>query len=122
MTLSPIQPNYVSKQEFGEFKDEMYEFRDEMYQFKKEVKNEFKEFRREMNGSFISLRDGINTHLATSLVQFKDEIKESLLNFKFEINNDVSRHIGQVYEKSQHDLGLALELLKDMRNTGSGEK
>ncbi len=53
MVISPMQQDYVTKEEFGEFKEE---FRD----FRKDVDNRFNSQREYMDGAFYSLDNKID--------------------------------------------------------------
>lgn len=94
MTISPMQLDHVTKEEFGEFRTEFDDFKEEMTEFKSEMS----EFRAETNDKFVILdRDlkdftingveKIETYIDKNVAILSNEILQS----KVEIINHINR-------------------------------
>ena len=90
MTISPMQLDYVTKEEFGEFRDEMTEFKDEN-------KTEHVELREYMKDGFEKMEEFMDN----KFVEFGDEFDKKL-DTKFANNNRVI--ISQLNKKMDENL------------------
>ena len=105
MTLSPMQQDYVTKGEFGEFKDEMRsfrrefdDFREDMYDFKSEI---------------YSFRDEMYLFRTQTEKRF-DKVDRQIA----ELRQEIPRHMGILREGFRDDLKIAVEFMTD-RSGGS---
>ena len=91
MTLSPIQPNYVTKNEFGEFKSEVKsEFlllRGEIKEFKNEILEKMDEHKEEIKADFKYSIDVMHE-------KFQDDLK---------VTNEYLGYIKEVVDRQHND-------------------
>ena len=123
MTLSPMQQDYVTKGEFGEFKNEMrsfrrdfddfsedmYDFKDEIYLFRDNITNELSSFKGEMS-SFKSEMYLFRTQTEKRFDKVDRQIAE--------LRQEIPRHMGILREGFRDDLKIAVEFVTD-RSGGS---
>jgi len=107
MILSPMQNNYVTKEEFGEFKDEMLEFKDNTeIRFDKiderfnsvderfnivnrrfdSVENEIKKLKQFTDEGF----DGMETFILNSFIDFEDRFGKKIKESEARIINHIN--------------------------------
>lgn len=88
-----MQHDFVTKKEFGEFKDEMSEFRSEVNDRFNDVDSRFEDLKSEI---------GI----------FKTEIKEDMNKHQEEIKGYFDRSIGVMYDKFHEDVLMSMEYIQ----------
>ena len=114
MILSPMQNNYVTKEEFGEFKDDMLEFKDNTeIRFDKiderfnsvderfnivnrrfdSVENEIKKLKQFTDEGF----DGMEQLMINSFIEFGDKIENKIGNRIKESEDRVISHINSKF-------------------------
>ena len=102
MALSPMQLDYVTKEEFGEFRDEFDEFKDDMGEFKSEMtkfKGEMNEFREETNNKFIDLERNLKDFSINGVEQIEIYIDKNVAILSNEIQQskvEIITHINRL--------------------------
>ena len=88
MTISPMQLDHVTKEEFGEFKEEIYEFRDEMTDFRdetREFKDEMMRFKDDVKSEFREVRSELKGYAFDGIERIKNYIDVFLKLIKYHI-------------------------------------
>jgi hypothetical protein len=115
MALSPMQMDYVTKDEFGEFRDEFEDFRDGMGEFKTDTLIKFDNIDAEIKRQTTFTREGfekMEEFITNSFTEFGDKLDKKL-DIKFANSNRViisqlDKRMNEKLEKTKLDIISAI--------------